>query len=63
MTTLQTIIPEGLNDLCKLRWEYEQDGEADPRKWQDLADMFRACAAFANMEKCQAKARYYREML
>jgi len=60
MTTLQTIIPEGLTDLCKLRWQYEQEGETDPRKWQALADAFRACAAFANMEKCEGRARNYR---
>jgi hypothetical protein len=63
MTPLMTIIPEGLTDLCNLRWQYEQEVETDPAKWQALADAFRSRAAFANMEKCQEKARYYRGAL
>lgn len=60
MTTLQTIVPEGLSELCNLRWQYEQEDQEDPGAWQALADAFRARAAFANMEKCLEKARHCR---
>lgn len=63
-TGLIILIPQDptLVELCRIRFDMEQDCNDDPEAWKQLARLFWQKAAVANAERCEAKAKYYQNI-